>query len=89
MDATNVYGHSRCQMLPYDEIEVWYGHSDLYMNKLEELLKTPDEIDIGYFIDVDLKYSDMKKGKTKKFPFCPENKIIDKDKYIKYINKKT
>ena len=35
MDATNLYGHSMSQMLPYDEIEMWHGHPDLYMNKLQ------------------------------------------------------
>ena len=29
MDATNLYGHSMSQMLPYDEIEMWHGHPDL------------------------------------------------------------
>ena len=41
MDATNLYGHSMSQMLPYDEIEMWHGHPDLYMNKLEEILNNP------------------------------------------------
>ena len=38
MDATNLYGHSMSQPLPYDEIEMWNGHLDLYMNWLEEIL---------------------------------------------------
>ena len=29
IDATNLYGHSMSQMLPYDEIEMWHGHPDL------------------------------------------------------------
>ena len=29
MDATNLYGHSMSQFLPYDEIETWHGHPDL------------------------------------------------------------
>ena len=37
MDATNLYGHSMIQPLPYDEIEVWHGHPTLYMNWLEKL----------------------------------------------------
>ena len=81
MDATNLYGHSMSQPLPYDEIEMWHGHPDLYMNKLEEILNTADDSDIGFFVEVDLRYPDKIKGKTKNFPFCPENKIIDKDKY--------
>ena len=36
MDATNLYGHSMSQMLPYDEIEMWLGHTDKYWNWLEE-----------------------------------------------------
>ena len=86
MDATNLYGHSMSQFLPYDEIEMWHGHPDLYMNWLEEILNTPDDNEIGYFLEVDLKYPDNIKEKTKRFPFCPENKIIPKEKYNEYMN---
>ena len=86
-DATNLYGHSLSQLLPYDEIEIWHGHPDLYMNWLEEILNTPDDSDIGYFLEVDLKYPDNIKEKTKYFPFCPENKKINPDKYNDYMNK--
>ena len=81
MDATKLYGHSMIQFLPYDEIQMWHGDPDLYMNWLDEFLNTPDDADIGYFLEVDLKYPDDLKEKTKNFPFCPENKIIHKDKY--------
>ena len=80
MDATNLYGHSRSRMLSYDETEMWHGHLDLYMNWLEEVLNTPDDDDIGYFIEVDLKNPDNIKEKTKNFPFCPENKVVPTDK---------
>ena len=81
MDATNIYGHYMIQFLPYDEIEMWHGDPDKYWNWLDEYLNTPDDADIGYFLEVDLKYTDDIKEKTKNFPFCPENKIIHKDKY--------
>ena len=81
MDAANLYGHSMSQPLPYDEIEMWHGHLDLYMNKLEEILNTADDSDIGFFVEVVLRYPDNIIEKTKNFPFCPGNKIIDKDKY--------
>ena len=50
MDATNLYGHSICQPLPYDEIEMWHGDPNLYINWLEEIINTSDDSDIGYFI---------------------------------------
>ena len=64
MDATNLYDYSMSQLLPYDEIEMWHGRPDLYMNWLEKILNTPDVSDIGYFIEVDLKYPDNIKEKT-------------------------
>ena len=87
MDATMLYGHSMSQFLPYDEIEMWHGHPDKYWNWLEEILNTPDDSDIGYFLEVDLKYPDNIKEKTKHFPFCPENKKINPNKYNDYMNK--
>ena len=53
MDATTLYGHSMIQLLLNDEVEMWHGHPDLYMIKLEEFLNTPDDSDFGYFIEVD------------------------------------
>ena len=86
MDATNLYGHSMSQFLPYDEIEMWHGHPDKYWKWLDEILNTPDDADNGYFLEVDLKYPDNIKEKTKYFPFCPENKKIDPNKYNDYMN---
>ena len=61
---------------------MWHGHSDLHMNKLEEILNTPNDIDNGYIIEIDIKYPDIIKEKTKIFPFATENKILDKDNYL-------
>ena len=87
MDATNLYGHSMSQMLPYDDFEMWHGHPDLYINWLEEILNTPDDSDIGYFSEVDIKYPDIIKERIKNFPFCPENRKIDPDDYNDYMDK--
>ena len=67
MDATNLYGHSVTQLLPYDEIEMWHGHSHVFLNKLEEISNTPDDNGIGYLIEIELKYPDKKKKKQKTF----------------------
>ena len=87
VDANNLYGHSMSQPLPYDEIEMWHGHTDLYMNWSEESLNTPDDNEVGYFLEVDLNNPDDIKEKTKNFQFCPQNKILDKEKYNDYMNK--
>ena len=41
MDATNLYGHSMSQMLPYDD----FKYEKVFC--LEETLNTPDDNDIG------------------------------------------
>ena len=64
---------------------MWHGDPDKYWNWLEEILNTPDDSEIGYFLEVDLKYPDDKKQKTKYFPFCPENRKIDPNKYNEYM----
>ena len=86
-DATNIYAHSMSQMLLYDEVEMWHGDPDKYWNWLDEILNTADDADIGYFLEVDLKYPDIIKEKTKNFPFCPENRKINPDKYNDYMKK--
>ena len=78
VDAINLYGHSMWQPLPYDEIKF-----DKNV-KLEDILNTNDDSDIGYFVEVDLFYPDIKK-KTKNFPFAPENKKINPTGFSDYI----
>ena len=65
--------------LPYDEIKF-----DDNVN-LEDILNTPDNSDIGYFVEADLKYSDNIKEKTKNFPFAPMNKKINPDNFNDYM----
>ena len=79
VDANNLYGHSMSQYLPYDEIK--FDNTV----KLEDILNCPDGSDIGYFVEVDLKYPDNIKEKTKNFPFAPMNKKINPDKFSDYM----
>ena len=81
VDSTNLYGQLMSQMLPYDEVTL---EKDIC---LEELLNTPDDNEFGSFLKVDLKYSDNIKEKTKNFPFCPEKKKVNPDKYNDYMKK--
>ena len=68
VDAVSLYGWAMSEYLPYDEVKF---DRDV---KLKDFLNTPDDSDIGYFIEVDLKYPDNLKYKTKNFPFAPVNK---------------
>ena len=79
IDANNLYGHSMSQYLPYDEIK--FDNTV----KLEDILNTPDDSDIGYFIELDLKYPNNIKEKTKNLPFCPENENSNPDKFSDYM----
>ena len=80
IDANNLYGHSMSQYLLYDEIKF---DNNI---KLEDILNTPDDNDVGYFIEVDLKYPDNIKEKTKNFPFAPMNKKINSNNFNDYMN---
>ena len=79
IDANNLYGQSMSQYLPYYEIKF-----DNNVN-LEQILNTPDDSDIGYFIEVDLTYPNNIKEKTKNFPFAPVNKKINPDDFNDYM----
>ena len=73
-DCTNLYGHSMSQPLPYDEIKF---EKDNCINKI---LNTPDESVIGYFVEVNLKYSDNKRQKTKYF-----RSVLEINLYLRVI----
>ena len=65
--------------LPYDEIKFVNNVS------LEDILNTPDDSDIGYFIEADLMYPDNIKERTKIFPVVPLNKKNNPDIYNDYM----
>ena len=65
--------------LPYDEIKFDQNV------KLEDILNTPDDSDVGYFVEADLLYPDNIKEKTKNFPFAPVNKKNNPDNFNDYM----
>ena len=77
-DANNRYGHSMSEL-------------DLIISKfdkdviLEDILTTPDDSDVGYFIEVDLKAPDNIKEKTKQFPFAPVNRKKNPEDFTDYM----
>ena len=54
---------------------------------MEDILNNFDDNEVGYFLDVDLKYLDEIKKKTKNFPFSPENQFSLQDKLTDYMKK--
>ena len=64
-----------CESLPYDAIKFDKNF------KSEEILNAPHDSDIGCFVEVDIKYLDEIKEKTKFFEFCPEKRISPQDKF--------
>ena len=81
IDAKNLYGHSMSEPLPYDEIK--FDNTV----KLEDILNTPVDSDIGYFIEADLIYPDNIKERTKNLPFAHVNKKINPDNFNDYMKK--
>ena len=81
IDANNLDGWAMSQYLPYDETE-FVGDV-----KLEDILNTSDDNEVGYFVEVEVKYPDGIREKTKNFPFCPENKFSPQDKFTDYMKK--
>ena len=77
--ANNLYGWAMNEYLPYDE-----NKFDKNI-KLEDTLNTPDIKHIDFFLEVDLKYSDNIKEKTKNFPLAPENKKNSADDFSDYM----
>ena len=80
VDATNLYGFAMSQPLPYDNIKF-----ETENVCLEGISNTPDDSDIGYFLEVDLEYPHNIRQKTKNFPFAPENKTISKNDFGPYM----
>ena len=78
-DANNLYGWAMSESLPYDEIKF-----DRNV-KLEKILSNSDDSEIGYFVEVDLRYPNNIKEKIKSFPFAPENKKFNSDDFSDYM----
>ena len=80
-DINNLYGHSMSLSLPYEKIKF-----DTTV-KLQRILKTADDDDFGYSVQVDLKYPDENKEETKNTPSCLVNRTSPKDKLSNFMKK--
>ena len=73
IDANNLYGHSRSQLVTYDEIK-----STRHVT-LEDIITTPDDRFLCFLIEVDLKYYHEIKQETKHL--SSENEVSPQDKF--------
>ena len=64
------------QPLPFDEIKFEKKHL------LEEILNTPDDRDIRYFVEVDLRYLDNTKEEKRSFHLLVKIKSFKKVKIM-------
>ena len=64
------------QKLPYSDFK-WISEEEY---KIAQAVEDPSR---GYFLEVDLEYTDDCKKKTYKFPLAPEKKVVD----VKDLNK--
>ena len=67
------------QSLLYDEIKF-----DKNVD-LEDILNIPDDSDIGFFTEIDLKYPGEIQEKTEVFPFCPESESSPQGTFSVYM----
>ena len=83
IDMNILYGFAMLQNLPTGNFQLYENNSitESFVNKV---LNTHDSSNIGYVLIVDLIYPDNIKPKSKNFPFCPENKIIDPKNFTDY-----
>ena len=65
-DANNLYGWAMSQALPYKDLKF---NNDV---KLEDILNTPDDSEVGYIVECDFNFPEHLHDKFREFPPCPE-----------------
>ena len=84
IDANNLYGYAMSQFLPignFIKLEIYHEQK-----MIQNILNTPDNSEIGYFILVDLEYPANLKLKTEIFPLCAYKTKADPNLFSEYIN---
>ena len=78
LDMNNLYGWVMSEYLPYEEFE-WLKNADEF-NVMSINEKNP----IGYFLEVDLEYSDKLHELHIDYPLAPEKLAVSSDMLSKY-----
>jgi hypothetical protein len=86
LDANNLYGWSMVQDLPYKDIKF---NTEI---TIEEILRTEDDAETGYTVEVDLSFPQEIHERLKQLPPCPETRVPEEawfSEYQKELNIKT
>ena len=78
LDANNLYGWSMVQALPYKDIKFYTEIT------LEERLRTADDTETGYTVEVALSFPQAIHERLKQLPPCPETRAPDEAWFSEY-----
>ena len=86
VDANNLYGWAMMEPQPHSQFKVITPDISIE-DFTQKVLSIPDDNPIGYYYEVDLKYPDDIKFKSKNMPYCPEQ-IVAPDDWLSPYQKK-
>jgi len=78
LDANNLYGKAMSAYLPYKLNGFVEGIT------LEQILATPTESEIGYFVEVDIRIPKSLHNKFKEYPLCPVTRSVSVNELSDY-----
>ena len=81
LDKNNLYGWSMSEYLPYEKFE-WLENIDKF-----DVMSINEKNDIGYFLEVDLKYPDELHKLHNDYPLAPEERADSSDMLSEYCKK--
>ena len=68
VDANSLYGWAMVQPLPYKDLKFEENCPETFRS----ILETPDDADVGYFVEADLEFPPEMPEKIKQFPHAPK-----------------
>ena len=81
LDENSLYGWTKSEYLPYEKLE-WLENVDEF-----DVMSINEKSDTGYFLEVDLEYSDELHELHKDYLFAPEKIAVTNDMLSKYCKK--
>ena len=78
LDKNNLYGWTMSEYLPYEEFE-WLKNVDQF-----DVMSIDKKSDVGYFLEVDLEYTNKVHELHNNYPLAPEKLAVSSDILSKY-----